>query len=121
MRCATCVITRGVSYIRVFRWAFGDASIKTWIYRHATFSFSRRRGGVWRKAWNGKQLEQLMRTTFRGVRANSPARSVNAERKGGVSVLVSGLNLTTDCRGRAALTLLKFERSRFYSCSGCCQ
>ena len=24
-------ITRGVSYIRVFRWAFGDASDETWI------------------------------------------------------------------------------------------
>ena len=39
--CATCVITRGVSSIRVFRWALGRASSKTWIYRHATFSFSR--------------------------------------------------------------------------------
>ena len=48
VRCATCVITRGVSYIRVFRWAFGDASIKTWIYRHATFSFCAGRGGVMR-------------------------------------------------------------------------
>ena len=34
---------------------------------------------------------QLGRTTFRGVRANSPARRRNAERKRGVSVLVSGL------------------------------
>ena len=102
MRCATCVITRGVSYIRVFRWAFGDASIKTWIFRHATFSFfaptgwcrERRR----RKGGEGKKL----RTTFRGVRANSPARRRNAERKGGVSVLVSGL--TTDYHGRGSLT-----------------
>jgi hypothetical protein len=28
--------------------AFGDASIKTWIYRHATFSFCAWRGGAMR-------------------------------------------------------------------------
>ena len=89
MRCATCVITRGVSYIRVFRWAFGDASIKTWIYRHATFSFCAGRGGVMRgggaKAGKGKQLKQLMRTTFRGMRANLPAHgsAVGFDRDGG--------------------------------------
>jgi len=41
-----------------------------------------------------KQQGQLERTTFRRVRANSPARRRNAERKGGVSVLVGGLNGT---------------------------
>ena len=35
---------RGVSNIRVFYRAFGDASTETWIDRHATFSFPRRRG-----------------------------------------------------------------------------
>ena len=101
VRCATCVITRGVSYIRVFRWAFGDASIKTWIFRHTTFSFfaptgwchERRR----RKGGEGKQLKQLMRTTFRGMRANPPAHGGSAAELG---------------RGR---------KSCFYSCSGCCQ
>ena len=39
-----------------------------------------------------KQLEQLRKTTFRRVRANSPARRRNAERKRGVSVLVRGLS-----------------------------
>ena len=38
---------RGVSYIRVFYWALGRASRKTWILRHATFSFPRRRGEPW--------------------------------------------------------------------------
>ena len=32
-------ITRGVSSIRVFYWALGRASRKTWIFRHATFFF----------------------------------------------------------------------------------
>ena len=36
-----------------------------------------------------KQQGQLVRTTFRGVRANSPAYGRNVERKGGVSALVS--------------------------------
>ena len=39
-----------------------------------------------------KQQGQLERITFRRVRANSPAHRRIAERKGGVSVLVSGLN-----------------------------
>ena len=39
VRCATCVITRGVSSIRVLFRALGRASDKTWILRHATFSF----------------------------------------------------------------------------------
>ena len=51
---------------------------------------------------------QLVRTTFYSVRANSPARRRNAERKGGVSVLVSGLILTTDIHGRFLLTLELF-------------
>ena len=38
-----------------------------------------------------KQPGQLGTTTFREVRANSPARRRNAEHKRGVSVLVSGL------------------------------
>ena len=46
MRCATCVITRGVSSIRVFYKALGRASDETGIYRHATFSFCAGRGGV---------------------------------------------------------------------------
>lgn len=41
---------------------------------------------------NRKQQGQLGRTTFRGVRANLPARRRNADRKGGVSALVSGLS-----------------------------
>lgn len=41
-----------------------------------------------------KQQEQLETITFSRVRANSPARRRNAERKGGVSVLVGGLNGT---------------------------
>jgi len=63
VRCATCVITRGVSYIRVFRWAFGDASIKTWIFRHATFSFCAGRGGAMRgegaKTGKGKKMKMV--------------------------------------------------------------
>jgi hypothetical protein len=39
-RCVTCVITRGVSSIIVLVRAFGDASSKTVIRRHATFSFA---------------------------------------------------------------------------------
>ena len=39
VRCATCVITRGVSSIRVFYKALGHASDETGVYRHATFSF----------------------------------------------------------------------------------
>ena len=39
-----------------------------------------------------KQQGQLGRTTFRGVRANLRARRRNADSKGGVSALVSGLS-----------------------------
>ena len=46
VRCATCVITRGVSSIRVLFRALGRASDKTWILRHATFSFLRLSGVV---------------------------------------------------------------------------
>jgi hypothetical protein len=34
-------VTHGVPSIRVFSQALGRASLKTWIYRHATFFFSR--------------------------------------------------------------------------------
>ena len=54
VRCVACVwYTRGVSFIRVFHRAFGDASIETWIYRHATFSFHAFSGRalVMIKAW----------------------------------------------------------------------
>ena len=44
-----------------------------------------------------KQQGQLVRTTFRGVRANLPARRRCAERKRGVSVLVSGSNNNHEC------------------------
>lgn len=37
--CVTCVLTRGVSSIIVLVRAFGDASSKTVIRRHAAFSF----------------------------------------------------------------------------------
>ena len=57
VRCATCVITRGVSYIRVFRWAFGDASIKTWIFRHATFFSAPSGGAEVRGRGRGKKME----------------------------------------------------------------
>ena len=40
VRCATCVITRGVSSICVWLKALGRASDKTWILRHATFFFA---------------------------------------------------------------------------------
>ena len=40
VRCATCVITRGVSSIRVFRWALGRASSKTWILKGTPLFFS---------------------------------------------------------------------------------
>ena len=71
---------------------------------------------------DGKQQGQLETTTFRGARANSPAYRRNAERKGGVSVLVSGLNINHG-RSRTRLTnvRLKFGRSCFYSCSSCFQ
>jgi hypothetical protein len=51
MRCA--VNPRGVSSIRVSLWALGGASSKTWILRHATFSFraSTRRAFAKVKAW----------------------------------------------------------------------
>ena len=45
VRCATWSIPRGVSSIRVLHRALGGASIETWIYRHATFSFPRQRDG----------------------------------------------------------------------------
>ena len=57
VRCATCVITRGVSSIRVFYKALGRASDETGIYRHATFSFSRRRGGV---RGNGAEIRRVI-------------------------------------------------------------
>ncbi len=44
VRCATWY-PRGVSSIRVLHRALGGASIETWIYRHATFSFPRQRDG----------------------------------------------------------------------------
>ena len=46
--------TRGVSCIRVFCRAFGDASSKTWILRHATFSFPRQRGEPFETSAEGK-------------------------------------------------------------------
>lgn len=66
----------------------------------------------------GKQQGQLETTTFRGVRANSPAHRRNAERKGGVSVLVSGLNINHGLsRTRLTNARFKLRRSCFYSCS----
>ena len=56
-----------------------------------------------------------MKTTFGGVRANLSAHGGSTERKRGVSVLVSGLILTTDCHGRGSLTFalsLKYEPKR---------
>jgi hypothetical protein len=69
---------------------------------------------------DGKQQGQLETTTFRGVRANSPARRRIAERKGGVSVLVSGLDINHG-HSRTRLTNVRLEsvRSCFYSCSSC--
>ena len=69
---------------------------------------------------NRKQQGQLERTTFRGVRANSPAHRRNAERKRGVSVLVCGLNINHgQSRTVLANARLKFGRSCFCSCSSC--
>ena len=39
VRCATCVITRGVSSIRVLFRALGGASIKTWILKGTPLFF----------------------------------------------------------------------------------
>ena len=65
-----------------------------------------------------KQQGQLERITFRRVRANSSARRRIAERKGGVSVLVSGLDINHgQSRTVLANARLKFGRS----CSGCFQ
>ena len=67
---------------------------------------------------NRKQQGQLEITTFRGVRANSPAHRRNAGRKGGVSVLVGGLNINHgQSRTVLANARLKFGRS----CSICCR
>ena len=46
VRCATCVITRGVSSIRVFYKALGRASDETGIYRHATLLFCAKSANV---------------------------------------------------------------------------
>lgn len=53
------------------------------------------------------------------MRANSPARRRNADRKGGVSVLVSGLNINHGL-SRTVLANARHElgRSYLYSCSG---
>ena len=70
----------------------------------------------------GKQQGQLETTAFRRVRANSPAHGRNAERKRGVSVLVSGLNINHGLsRTVLADARLEFGRSCFYSCLGCFQ
>ena len=45
----TCVLTRGVSSIRVFHRALGGASSEMRIRRHAAFSFVRLRGVFGRK------------------------------------------------------------------------
>ena len=67
---------------------------------------------------NGKQQGQLETTTFREVQVNSPAR--RSERKRGVSVLVSGLNINHGLsRTRLTNARLELGRSCFYSCSGC--
>ena len=44
--CATCVITRGVSSIRVLFRALSGASIKTWILKGTPRSFCAGRGGA---------------------------------------------------------------------------
>ena len=70
------------------------------------------------KTVEGKQQGQLVKTTFCRVRANPPARRRIAERKGGVSVLVSSLNINHgQSRTVLANARLKFGRS----CSICCQ
>ena len=49
VRCATCVITRGVSSIRVFLRALGGASIKTWILKGTPLFFSAPRVPTWKQ------------------------------------------------------------------------
>ena len=79
-----------------------------------------------------KQHKQLMKTTFRGVWANLPAHKRCAERKRGVSVLVSGSNnnygqsrtvlanaRTLLERGERIYVCLEFGRGCFYCCLSC--
>ena len=65
--------------------------------RHATFFFAPT-GWAWRKAWNGKQLEQLMKTTFGGVRANLPAQRDAARLSRGREVVFTVVQVVWDLR-----------------------
>ena len=83
-------VSKGKCFLGVFFSAANKAFINLWIF---PINYKRRVKRSCFELGNGneKQQGQLGRTTFRGVRANSPARRRNADRKGGVSVLVRGL------------------------------